>query len=123
MNTAHPASLPPAPRSSGGINRSTADSTIAASSPVKNSHGPGLHGAGGFAAPGSHGMLPLKTRAPADFEPSANAAAEPRKIRRDNNARAIGKSLVVGTEKSGKEGAKHLQSMGIAGAAIHAVGA
>src|SRR5882757_2756680 len=63
MKTAHPASLPPGPRSSRGISRSTVASTSDASSDVKNCQGPGRTGTGGVAVPGRHGMPPLTVRA------------------------------------------------------------
>src|SRR3954454_419605 len=83
MKTAHPASLPPALRASGGMSRSTAASIVAASSALKNSHGPGRHGAGGFARLGLHGMGPLAMRACADTELATMQAAEASNRRRE----------------------------------------
>src|SRR5450631_4357421 len=83
MKTAQPASLPPGPRSSGGIRRSTAASISEASSDVKNIHGPGRTSAGGVAVPGSHGMPPLRVRArPALVPATSKAAVETRSERR-----------------------------------------
>src|SRR5665647_1020288 len=87
MKTAQPASLPPSPRSSDGIRRSTAASIKAASSDVKNIQGPGRTRAGGFAAPGSHGMPPLRVRArPSAVLATSSAAVEASSERRDNLA-------------------------------------
>src|SRR5580693_8244511 len=84
MKTAHPASLPPGPRLSGGISRSTAASITAASSAVKNIHGPGRTTTGGVAVPASHGRPPASVRARAKVVPTKkNAAAEPSNKRLD----------------------------------------
>src|SRR3954452_14756530 len=83
MNTAQPASLPPAPRSSGGISRSTAAWTVAASSAMKNCHGPGRQGLGGFARLGLQGIAPVMIRALAETELTRMEAAEASKARRE----------------------------------------
>src|ERR1700722_3579812 len=84
MNTAHPASLPPGPRLSGGISRSTAASIVAASSAVKNIQGPGRTTPGGVAVPASHGRPPARVRAWARVvQAKTNAAAEVSNKRRD----------------------------------------
>src|SRR3954452_25147902 len=89
MKTAQPASLPPGPRSSAGISRATAASIKAASSEVKNIHGPGRTGTGGLAVPASQGMPPLKMRARATAVPEKrNAVAEVSRTRRDGVATA-----------------------------------
>src|SRR5665647_2637384 len=93
MNTAQPVSFPPGPRLSGGISRSTAASTSAASSAVKNIQGPGRTIAGADAVPGFHGMPPISVRArPDDVPATKRAAVETRKERRDS---AEGKPPVI----------------------------
>src|SRR5882672_11309946 len=75
MKTAQPTSLPPGPRSSGGISRSTA---------AKNCHGPGRTGIGGVAVPGRHGMPPVIVRASPDVVlVRRTAAADASSERRD----------------------------------------
>src|SRR5271169_4861413 len=83
MNTAHPASLPPGPRSSGGIRRSTAASISAASSAVKNIQGPGRTGKGGEAAPASQGIPPEMVRERAPVPATSRAAVEASNERRE----------------------------------------
>src|SRR5450631_1623431 len=84
MNTAHPASLPPGPRPSGGIRRSTTASTTDASSDVKNIHGPGRTGTGGAPAPGTQGKPWLIVSArPIVVVASKKAALVARSDRRD----------------------------------------
>src|ERR1044072_2696851 len=77
MNTAQPASLPPANFGSGGINRSTTPSTVAPSSAVKNSQPPGRVWAGGIPAEGCHGSFPAIVRARAGTRESRNDARLP----------------------------------------------
>src|SRR5665213_1780392 len=85
MKTAQPASLPPGPRSSGGIRRSTAASTKEASSDVKNIQGPGRTNIGGLASPGCHGIPPVRVRArPAVVPAKSSAAVETSSERRDS---------------------------------------
>src|SRR5271154_1954244 len=85
MNPAPPASLPPGPRSSGGISRSTAASTSAASSAVKNIQGPGRTCSGGGAVPGDHGISPEIVRAlPLVIPTIKKAAVEYNSDLRDN---------------------------------------
>ena len=90
MNTAHPASLPPGPRLSGGIRRSTTASITAASSAVKNIQGPGSTTTGGVAVPASQGSPPATARACAKVVPTKkNAAAELSNKRRDGCEQVI----------------------------------
>src|ERR1051326_1228092 len=77
MNTAQPASLPPANFGSGGINRSTNASTVAPSSAVKNSQPPGCVWAGGIPAEGCHGNFPAIVRARAGTRESRKDARLP----------------------------------------------
>src|ERR1700720_1283315 len=96
MNTAHPASLPPGPRSSAGIRRSTAASTNEASSAEKNIHGPGRTAAGGLAVPGLHGIPSPIVEAPAEIEfAKRQTAVEARSERRDIFVRKTAFVIVV----------------------------
>ncbi len=70
-----------------GISRSTAASISAASSAVKNIHGPGRAGSGGVAVPGDHGIAPEIVRAlPLVIPAIKKAAVEYNSDRRDNLA-------------------------------------
>src|ERR1051325_603494 len=77
MNTAQPASLPPANFASGGINRATNASTVAPSSAVKNSQPLGRVWAGGIPAEGCHGSFPAIVRARAGSRERRNDARLP----------------------------------------------
>src|SRR5271163_5008124 len=85
MKTAHPQSLPPGVSGSGGIRRSTNASTVAPSSGVKNTHGPGVAAWGGSPANGRHGIPvpPAKVRALAARVTNSNAVEA-------SNARRLG---------------------------------
>jgi hypothetical protein len=96
MNTAHPASLPPGPRSSAGIRRSTTASMSEPSSAKKNIHGPGCTGEGGLAVPGLHGIAWPIVKAPAETElVKRETAVEARSERRDILARKMAFVIVV----------------------------
>src|SRR5271169_113978 len=96
MKTAHPASLPPGPRSSAGIRRSTAASTSEVSSAEKNIHGPGRTAAGGLAVPGLHGIPCRIVEAPAEIESAKKqTAVEARSERRDMLARKTAFVIVM----------------------------
>src|SRR5664279_1841830 len=119
MKTAHPASLPPGPRSSGGIRRSTAASISAASSAVKNIHGPGRTSVGGLAAPGSHGRAPFSVRARATVEPATSSAAVDASIARRVKFDEYGASIaglvfrgLIGRETAGQRMPIYLSRFG-----------
>src|SRR5580692_5615031 len=93
MKTAQPQSLPPGVSRSGGINRSTNASTVAPSSGVKNTHGPGLATCGGSPANGRQGIPapPGRVRASAARATSSNAveASNVRRLVRGGDGLAL----------------------------------